>query len=83
MVTLHSVHAWHEYTKTRWEKGEGAGLTHLSEPYARETLCGLSKVNKPTVWEADGDGCEYCANEYLVRVVTTAVRVTGRFVNGE
>jgi hypothetical protein len=74
MVTLRSVVAWHEYTKTRWN-----GVTHLSEPYARETLCGLNKTNKPTVWEAEGDGCEGCAREHIVRTVTSAIEKTKEF----
>jgi hypothetical protein len=75
MVSLYTVVPWHEYTKTHWD-----GVTHLSAPYARETLCGLSKVNKPTTWEANsGDGCQECATEYLVRVVMVACNNVKRF----
>lgn len=64
-----SVYLWSDYTKTHWD-----GVTHLSAPYARETLCGKSKVNKPTTWEANnGDGCSECANEFLVSMVLYAV----------
>ena len=83
MVIQRSVVPWHDYTKTHWETGEGAGVTHLSLPYARETLCGLNKVNKPTTWEANGGGCKECADEYLVSVVVTAVRLTEKFTDGD
>jgi hypothetical protein len=70
MVMTGRVVPWWDYTKTHWD-----GVTHLSAPYARETLCGLNKVNKPTTWEAsNGDGCEECARTYLASVVTVAVR---------
>jgi hypothetical protein len=77
-VGLYSVVPWHDYTKTNWD-----GVTHLSEPYARETLCGLNKVNKPTVWQADSDGCQECATEYLVRVVMVATENVKRFTGDE
>ena len=82
-MVIRSVVLWSDLTKTHWNSGPGAGVTHLSEPYARETLCGISKVNKPTLWDSEGDGCQACADEWLGRIVRYAVEKTNRFVDGD
>jgi hypothetical protein len=63
------------YTLTKWN-----GVTHLSDRYARETLCGISKVNRPEVASSDGDGCRACANEHVARRARTAVAQIQEFL---
>lgn len=46
------------------------GNTHLADRYSRETLCGLDKKHKPTVWLGSvwGTGCPDCQTVALARI---------------
>lgn len=49
------------------------GLYHLYWPYQRTTLCGESKVHRPTVWRLEAPVCPECAAE-LIELRLKAVR---------
>jgi hypothetical protein len=57
------------------------GTTHLVDPYARETICGLEKKHKPTVWHsrALGTGCIDCQTIALARLSWDMAQEVSRF----
>lgn len=64
------------------------GNTHLADPYSRETICGLDKKHKPTVWFGSswGTGCQDCQTVALARLAEEMAIEVGkldRFVSGK
>lgn len=63
------------------------GETHLCDPYSRETLCGLDKKHKPTIWwgQSWGTGCVNCQTVALARAAEEMAQEVYRldqFVSG-